>query len=48
MSIYRCEFCDLEKDNDKECVYILDNKDICQDCWNKIVEGLDETKRDSD
>ena len=55
MSIYRCEECEITKDNDKECTYLVDKEPktddklilICQSCWDKRVEDLDETKRDS-
>ena len=40
MSIYRCNKCDLKKDNDIECVYVIEHKEICQDCWDKRVKEL--------
>ena len=40
MSIYRCGECDLKKDNDIECVYVVEDIEICQDCWDKRVKKL--------
>ena len=38
MSIYRCNKCDLKKDNDFECVHVVIGKFICESCWEEKIK----------
>ena len=42
MSIYRCNQCDTQKDNDIECVYDVSDKQICQGCLDDEVGLLND------
>ena len=42
MSIYRCNQCDEQKDNDIECLYDVNDKQICQSCVDDEVDLLNE------
>ncbi len=40
MSIYRCELCDTQKDNDEEIMYYTEKNDsiiiYCETCWDEM------------
>ena len=38
MSIYRCNQCDEQKDNDIECLYDVNDKQISQTCVDDEVD----------
>ena len=42
MSIYRCNQCDTQKDNDIECLYDVNDKQICQSCVDDEVDLLND------
>ena len=42
MSIYRCNQCDTQKDNDIECVYDVSDNQICQSCLDDEVGLLND------
>ena len=42
MSVYRCDECDVQKDNDIECVFDINDKQLCQSCVDDEVDLLND------
>ena len=48
MSVYRCDECDVQKDNDIECVFDINDKQLCQSCVDDEVDLSKPIKEEKD